>query len=46
MFYPKIFYENMPYAYFLVCAYLLAFMTLGQFLHLRGYSIVRAVLLW
>ncbi|MBA6391833.1 hypothetical protein H4J38_13750 [Colwellia sp. BRX10-3] len=25
MFYPKIIYENLPYAYFLVCAYLLAF---------------------
>lgn len=25
MFYPKFIYENLPYAYFLVCAYLLAF---------------------
>ncbi len=25
MFYPKFIYENLPYAYFMVCAYLLAF---------------------
>lgn len=25
MFYPKFIYENLPYAYFLLCAYLLAF---------------------
>jgi hypothetical protein len=25
MYYPKFIYENLPYAYFLVCAYLLAF---------------------
>lgn len=25
MFYPKLIYENLPYVYFLICAYLLAF---------------------